>query len=65
MADIALATRACISRIPFGILQVDSPSPMVDVSFLPSDPLLIGLPVTRGLIIANGEYDASEARWKS
>jgi hypothetical protein len=26
---------------------------------------LIGLPVTRGLIIANGEDSASEARWKS
>jgi hypothetical protein len=38
---------------------------MVGVSFLPSDPLLIGLPVARGLIIANGEDSAFETRWKS
>jgi hypothetical protein len=37
---------------------------MIGVSFLPSNPLLIGLPITRGLIVANGEDDATEARWK-
>jgi hypothetical protein len=30
--DIALATRACVSRIFFSILQVDSTSPMIGVS---------------------------------
>jgi hypothetical protein len=63
--DIALAIRVYVSRILFGILQVDSPSPTVGVSFLPSDPLLIGLPVARGLIVANGEDSASETGWKS
>jgi hypothetical protein len=43
--DIVLATRACISRIFFGILQVDPPSPMIGVSFLLSNPLLISLPI--------------------
>jgi hypothetical protein len=62
--DIALATRACISRIFFSILQVDSPSPTIGVSFLPSNPLLIGLPITRGLVVANGKDGASEAGWK-
>jgi hypothetical protein len=37
---------------------------MIGVSFLQSNPLLIGLPITRGLVIANGEDGASEARWK-
>jgi hypothetical protein len=46
--DIAMATCACVSCILFGILQVDSPSPTVGVSFLLSDPLLIGLLVARG-----------------
>jgi hypothetical protein len=64
MADIVLATHAYISRIFFSILQVESPSPMIGVSFLQSNPLLIGLPIARGLIIANGEDGASEARWK-
>jgi hypothetical protein len=63
--DIALASRACVSRILFGILQVNSPSPTIGVSFLLSNPLLIGLLVARGLIIANSEDDASEAGWKS
>jgi hypothetical protein len=65
MANIMLVTRACVSRILFGILQVDSLNPSVDISFLSSDPLLIGLPVTRGLIVANGKYGTSKARWKS
>jgi hypothetical protein len=64
MVDIALATSASISRIFFSILQVDSLSPTIGISFLPSNPLLIGLPVARGLVIANGEDGASEARWK-
>jgi hypothetical protein len=64
-ADIALVTCACISRILFGILQVDSPSPTVDVSFLSSGPLLNGLPVARWLIVANGEDGAFEDEWKS
>jgi hypothetical protein len=64
-ADITLATHACVSRILFSILQVVSLSPAVGVSFLPSDPLLIGLPIARGLIVANGEDNASETRWKS
>jgi hypothetical protein len=63
--DIMLATHTCISRVFFSVLQVDYPSPMISVSFLPSKPLLIGLPVTRGLIVANGKDGASEARGKS
>jgi hypothetical protein len=62
--DIALATRAYISRIFFSILWVDSLSPMIGVSFLVSNPLLIGLPIARGLIVANGEDGASKAEWK-
>jgi hypothetical protein len=65
MVDVALATRGCISCILFGILQVHSLSLAVGVSFLPSNPLLIGLLVVRGLIVANGEDSASEAEWKS
>jgi hypothetical protein len=61
VVDIALATRACVNRIFFSILQVDSLSPTIDVCFLPSNPLLIGLPVARGLVVANGEDDASKA----
>jgi hypothetical protein len=38
---------------------------MIGVSFLSSDPLLIGLPVVRGLIVANGEDNAFETGWKS
>jgi hypothetical protein len=64
MADITLATRSCVSRIFFSILQVDSPSPMIGISFLPSNPFLIGLPVARGLVVANGEDGSSESRWK-
>jgi hypothetical protein len=64
VVDIALATHACISHIFFSILQVDSLSPTVGVSFLLSDPLLIGLPIVRGLIVANGEDGAFEAGWK-
>jgi hypothetical protein len=63
--DIALATHGCVSRIFFSVLQVDSPSPTVGVSFLLSNPLLIGLPVVRGLVVANGEDGAFEARRKS
>jgi hypothetical protein len=63
-ADITLATRAYVSHILFGILQVDSPSSTVGVSFLLNDPLLIGLPIARGLIVANGKDGASEAGWK-
>jgi hypothetical protein len=37
---------------------------MIGISFLPSNPFLIGLPVVRGLVIANGEDGASEAGWK-
>jgi hypothetical protein len=62
--DIALATHGCISCIFFSILQVDSPSPTIGVSFLPSSPLLIGFPVARGLVVTNGEDGASEAGWK-
>jgi hypothetical protein len=64
-ANIALATRACVSRIFFSILQVDSPSPTISISLLSSNPILIGLYVARGLIIANGEDSTSEAKWKS
>jgi hypothetical protein len=63
-ADIALATRGCVSRIFFSVLQVNSPSPTIGVSFLPSNPLLIGLPIARGVIVANGADGAFEARWK-
>lgn len=59
-ADIAVATRACVSHIFFTIFQVDSPSPTIGVSFLPSNPLLIDLPVARGIVIANGEDGTSE-----
>jgi hypothetical protein len=38
---------------------------MIGVSFLLSNPLLISLPVMRGLIIANSEDSASEARGKA
>jgi hypothetical protein len=38
---------------------------MISLSFLPSDPLLIGLPVARGIIVANGEDGASKTGWKS
>jgi hypothetical protein len=64
MADIALATHACVSRFFLSILWVDSPSPMIGISFLLSNPLLIGLPVMRGLVVANSEDGASKARWK-
>jgi hypothetical protein len=37
---------------------------MIGVSFLLSNPFLIGLPVARGLIVANGEDGSSEAKWK-
>jgi hypothetical protein len=40
-------------------------TPMTGISFLPSDPLFIGLPITRGLIIANDEDGALETGWKS
>jgi hypothetical protein len=63
--DVVLATHACVSHILFGILQVHSLSPTVGVSFLLSGPLLSGLLVARGLIVANGEDSASEAGWKS
>jgi hypothetical protein len=60
-ADIALATRGCISCIFFSILQVDSTSPTIGVSFLSSSPLLIGFPIARGLVVTNGEDGASKA----
>jgi hypothetical protein len=65
MANIMLATRGCVSRIFFSIFQVDSPCPTIGVSFLPSNPLLIGLPVARGIVVANGEDNAFETGWKS
>jgi hypothetical protein len=65
MTNIVLATRAGVSRIFFGILQVNSLNPMVDVSFLPSYPLLISLPIVKGLVVANGKDDTSETRWES
>jgi hypothetical protein len=63
-ADIALATHDCVSRIFFSVLQVDSLSPTIGISFLPSNPLLIGLPVVRGLIVAYDKDSISEAGWK-
>jgi hypothetical protein len=64
MADIALFTRTCVNRTLFGILQVDSLSSTIGVSFLLSDPLLIGLPIMRGLIIANSKDGTSEVGCK-
>jgi hypothetical protein len=63
--DIVLATRAGISRVLFGILQVDSPSPTVGIPFLLGYPLLIGFPIASGLVIANGEDSTSETEWES
>jgi hypothetical protein len=59
MVNIALATHVGVSHILFGILQVDSLSPSVNISFLLSYPFLIGL------LVANGEDGAFETGWKN